>query len=148
MKRNVKKIDAFWDSSALVPLCVDQGASALAKAALKNKSLAVWWGTPVEMTSAFTRLLRGGEISPEDFRTALARLGQLRRRWIEVQPTEAVRDLAEKLLQRHSLRAADALQLAAALIWSRQNPQKRVFVCFDGRLAEGAKGENFTVETV
>ncbi len=144
----MKKIDAFWDSSALVPLCVDQGVSALAKAALKDKSLAVWWGTPVEMTSAFTRLLRSGDIGQEDFHIALARLAELRRRWIEVQPTEAVRVLAEKLLQRHSLRAADSLQLAAALIWSNQHPRERAFVCFDGRLAEAAGKESFSVETV
>jgi predicted nucleic acid-binding protein len=144
----VKKIDAFWDSSALVPLCVDQGASTLAKAALKHRSLAVWWGTPVEMMSAFARLLRSGDISQEDFEMALGRLAELRRRWIEVQPTEALRVVAEKLLQQHSLRAADALQLAAALVWAKQHPQKRAFVCFDGRLAEAAQKENLSVETL
>ena len=144
----MKKIEVFWDSSALVPLCVDQAASALSKAALKAKSLAVWWGTPMEMMSAFTRLLRSGEISQADFRIALTRLAELRRMWIEVQPTETVRLLAENLLQQHSLRAADAVQLAAALVWSNQHPRKRVFVCFDGRLSEAAEKENFTVRTV
>lgn len=146
--RNVKKTDAFWDSSALVPLCVDQGTSALAKTALKHRSMAVWWGTPAEMTSAFTRLVRSGEISPEDFRIALTRLAELRRRWIEVQPTEALRVLAEKLLQQHALRAADALQLAAAFIWSKQHQRKRTFVCFEGRLAEAADEDGFSVHTV
>jgi len=61
----------------------------------------------------------------------MARLTELRRRWIEVhQPTEVLRDLAEMLLQRHPLRAADAMQLSAALIWSKQLPRKRPFVCF------------------
>ncbi len=143
----MKKIEAFWDSSALVPLCVDQGASTLAKSAMKVKSLAVWWVTPVEMTSAFTRLLRSGEIRPEDFQVALARLTELRRRWIEVQPTEAVRVLAESLVGRHSLRAADALQLAAALVWSNGRPRGHAFVCFDGRLAEAAGREGFSLET-
>ena len=119
----MKKIEAFWDSSALVPLCVDQGGSTFAKADLKDKSLAVWWGASVEMTSAFTRLLRRGEISHDDFR-------------------------AEKPLQQHPLRAADALQLAAALVWSKLHPRMRAFVCFDGRLAEAASKENFSVETV
>ena len=143
----MKRIEAFWDSSALVPLCVDQGASTLAKSAMKVKSLAVWWATPVEMTSAFTRLLRSGEIRPEDFQVALARLTELRRRWIEVQPTEAVRVLAESLVGRHSLRAADALQLAAALVWSNGRPRGQAFVCFDGRLAEAAGREGFSLET-
>lgn len=144
----MKTTDAFWDASALVALCVDQGVSALAKSALKNRSLAVWWGTPVEMTSAFARLLRSGDIRQEHFEMALKRLAGLRRRWIEVQPTDAVRVMAENLLQQHSLRAADALQLAAALVWAKQQPQKRTFVCFDGPLAEAAQRERFWVETV
>ena len=144
----MKKIDAFWDASALVPLCVAQGTSGLAKTASKTKSIAVWWSSPVEMTSAFARLLRNQEIDQQDFRLAMARLTELRRRWIEVQPTETLRDLAEMLLQRYPLRAADAMQLAAALIWSKLLPRKRIFVCFDGRLAEAASKEGFSVQTV
>ena len=48
---------------------------------------------------------------------AMARLDYLRRRWHEVQPGDDVRDEAERLLTRHPLRAGDALQLSAALIW-------------------------------
>ena len=61
---------------------------------------------------------------------AAARLAGLRGMWIEVQPTETVRDLAESLVQRHPLRAADATQLAAALIWCKRQPRNRAFVCF------------------
>ena len=142
------KTDAFWDASALVPLCVNQGASPLARAALKNKTLAAWWGTPVEMTGAFSRLSRNGDIGRDSFRMAISRLAALRQRWVEVQPTEALRELAEELLLRHPLRAADSLQLAAALVWSNRQPRKRRFVCFDGRLAEAAANEGFTVETI
>jgi hypothetical protein len=80
--------------------------------------------------------------------SAIARLTELRQRWIEVQPTEVLRDLAEVLLQRHPLRAADAMQLAAALIWAKQLPRKRVFVCLDSRLAEAASKEGFSVQTL
>jgi predicted nucleic acid-binding protein len=100
------------------------------------------------MTSAFARLLRNLEIDQEDFRLAMARLAELRQRWIEVQPTGRLRELAEMLLQRHPLRAADAMQLAAALIWSKQLPRKRVFVCLDSRLAEAASKEGFSVQTI
>ncbi len=144
----MKKTDAFWDSSAMVPLCVGQGTGAFAKAALRNRSIAVWWGTSVAMTSAFACLLRSGEIHQTSFRRAVARLAELRRMWIEVQPTEPVRDLAEALVQWHPLRAADAMQLAAALIWSKRQPRNRTFVCFDGRLAEAAVKEGFSVETI
>jgi hypothetical protein len=46
------------------------------------------------MTSASARLLRNGEIDQQDFRLALARLTELRRRWIEVQPTAVLHELA------------------------------------------------------
>jgi uncharacterized protein len=144
----VKKTDAFWDSSAVVPLCVGQATSAFGSAAMRNRSITVWWGTSVEVTSAFARLLREGEIGSRSFRMAMARLAKLRGMWIEVQPAEPVRDLAEALVQRHPLRAADAMQLAAALIWSKRQPRSRSFVCFDGRLAEAAVKEGFTVEAI
>lgn len=142
----MKKVDAFWDTSAIVPLCVGQASSGFARKALKNKSIAVWWGTPVETASAFARLSRTGEIEQHHFRMAMARLAALGRMWIEVQPSDGLRELAEELIERHPLRAADALQLAAALIWSRRHPQKRAFVCLDGVLADAAGKEGFSVE--
>ena len=144
----MKKVDAFWDTSAIVPLCVGQAGSGFAREALRDKSIAVWWGTSVETTSAFARLARAGELDPQNFRMAMTRLAALRGMWIEVQPNEGLRNLAEELVQRHPLRAADALQLAAAVIWSRRQPRKRAFVCLDGRLAEAASQEGFSVEAM
>ena len=66
----------------------------------------------------------------------MMRLQLLRASWSEILPTEEVRDLAEALLIKHSLRAADSFQLAAALVWCGGKPRKRPFICFDVRLAE------------
>ena len=144
----MKKVDAFWDASAIVPLCVGQAGSGFAREALRSKSIAVWWGTPVETASAFARLVCAGELDQRDLRMTMTRLAALRGMWIEVQPSEGLRALAEGLIERHPLRAADALQLAAALIWSRRRPQKRSFVCLDGRLADAAGKEGFSVEAM
>ena len=144
----MKKVDAFWDASAIVPLCVGQAGSGFAREALRDKTIAVWWGTPVETVSAFARLARAGELDQRHLRMARTRLAALRGMWSEVQPGEALRELAEGLIERHPLRAADALQLAAALIWSRRRPQKRTFVCLDGRLADAAGKEGFSVEAM
>ena len=100
------------------------------------------------MASAFARLLRSGDLGERSFRMAVSRLTELRGMWIEVQPTEPVRDLAEALVQRHALRAADAIQLSAALVWSNRQPRNRAFICFDGRLAEAAGKEGFSVEAI
>jgi hypothetical protein len=65
--------------------------------------------------------------------------------WSEVQPVEAVRLRAERLLSIHPLRAADALQLASALIWAQETPGGLGFVCLDQNLREGALKEGFAV---
>ena len=144
----MRKIDSFWDSSALVPLCVEQRPSAVARAAIQSRSITIWWSTPVEITSAFARLLRNGEISRSDFEKAVNRLQALEGRWAEVLPTARLRELARTLIQKHPLRAADGLQLAAALVWCRERPAKRPLVCLDGPLAEAARSEGFQVEAL
>lgn len=144
----MEKIDAFWDASAIVPLCTDQGASLFARTALECRSVTVWWATPVEVVGAFCRLLRLGEISREEFEGAVSHLRSLQGRWMEVVPAERVRQLARGLVESHPLRAADALQLAAAVVWSAESPRGRLFVCLDQRLAAAAAGEGFEVLTL
>jgi hypothetical protein len=64
---------------------------------------------------------------------------------LEVAPTEAVRTLVSSLFEEHDLRAADALQLAAALVLCHEHPRNRAFVCFDAKLASAADATGFTV---
>jgi len=142
----VRKTDAFWDASALVPLCASQSASAFVRAALKSRSIVAWWAAPVEITGALCRFLRDGQINQRQFQRSRQRLESLRASWVEIPPVERVRELADVLLQRHPLRAADAFQLAAALVWCDERPAKRPFLCFDRRLAEAAVREGFEVE--
>ncbi len=131
----------FWDSSAIVPLCLVQPASARAQGLLKeDHEMIVWWGSTVEVTSAVARLHREGGLSPDGEESALGALRALEDRWYEVQPTVAVRRRAERLLRVHPLRAADALQLAAAIAWAGDPPQGSI-VTFDGRLARAARRE-------
>jgi hypothetical protein len=107
--------------------------------------MVVWRGTPLEARSAFARLVRNGQLTPEE-RTAAARLlRQLRTTWDEILPTEQVRSLAEDLPDSHGLRAADAAQLAAALVWCRERPKQRPMVCFDERLRTAAAAVGFAV---
>jgi hypothetical protein len=57
-----------------------------------------------------------------------------------------VRQRAERLLAVHSLRASDAFQLAAALLWSRGDTTQHAFVSWGERLREAARREGFRVE--
>lgn len=139
-------ITAFWDTSALVPLCCFQPQSAQARQVARTYSRqVVWWATVVEAFSSLNRLTRDGTINIKESAQALARLNYLRKRWNEIQPTEEVRDRAERLLRIHKLRAADALQLAAALVWCGDRPQGRVLIGADGNLSAAANAEGFAV---
>jgi predicted nucleic acid-binding protein len=132
----------FWDSSALVPLLVLQQASAGMRALYRrDASVVAWWGTPVECESALARQERGGRLPAAA--AARSRLHRFAETWQEVQPSDALRDQARRLLRVHDLRAADALQLAAAIAASEGRPGGLDFVCLDDRLAAAAEREGF-----
>ena len=136
----------FWDTSALVPLVVSQPASARIAALLRRDSaLAVWWGTPVEVANCLARLQREGALTQSELRRAQGSLEDLLTDAFEIQPTEEVRFRAVRLLAVHRLRAADALQLGAALLWSRERPRGVGFVSLDDRLRGVAAREGFQV---
>jgi predicted nucleic acid-binding protein len=141
----VKNTTAFWDASALVPLCVQEAASRRAQSHLKRFAPVVWWGSLVEVHSAICRLHRDQEITDLDKESAVRRLRLLSRGWKEILPGDHVRELATKLLDEHSLRAADSLQLAASLIWCEQRPSKRSFIYGDQRLGKAADSAGFSV---
>ncbi|MBI3970827.1 MAG: PIN domain-containing protein [Chloroflexi bacterium] len=137
---------SFWAASAVVPLGLHQPATGRLRQLLReHRRPVVWWGTPVEVRSALARLAGEGAIDQTGLEQAVERLTILRRSWAEVLPAEKVRALAETLRDRHGLRAADAPQLAAALVWCNQRPRKRPFVCFDQRLAQAASKVGFAV---
>ena len=134
---------AFWDTSALVPLCVQQQPSAAVRALLEQHEIAVWWATSVEMRSAFERLLRMGQLTQPEHVSAGIRLEKLRRGWRELQPTEALRAQAEAFLMSYPLKAADALQLAAAWTWCSGDVQRCTFISGDAQLLDAARQVGF-----
>jgi len=72
-------------------------------------------------------------------------LGAGERQWIEIPPTAAVREQAYRMLRVHPLRAADALQLAAALVAAQFEPRTLPFVSLDERLNQCAAREGFPI---
>jgi len=135
----------FWDTSAIAALLVEEPRSGIARELLGgDEQLAVWWSTPVECWSALARLRREGVLDQEAERASQGRLDVLRSVWHEISPSEEVRLQARRLLRVHRLRAADALQLAAAVVWSGASAQQE-FVSFDERLRDAADAEGFLV---
>ena len=134
----------FWDTSALVPLCVDEPESVGVKALLRDDpSMVVWWGSVIECWSALARRRREGVLRGADEESAQTFLRTLRESWIEVLPGEDVRARAGRLLRLHPIRSADAIQLAAALVWAG-DPTSGEIVVYDRRLREAARLEGLS----
>ena len=77
--------------------------------------------------------------------TKEAVLNALAKGWSEVLPSELVRQRAARLLFIHALRAAEAFQLVAALIWTEEALQGLEVVCLDQNLREWAFKEGCNV---
>src|SRR4051794_22543857 len=113
--------------------------------AKEDPLMLVWWATPVECVSAIARLERDGALTNEGATDALQRLDALAEGWNEVQPVEAARVAARRILRVHALRAADALQLAAAVVASEGSSGSLAIITLDDRLVDAARREGFVV---
>lgn len=136
----------FWDTSALVPLIVDEPSTPVMRHVLsQDPDVVVWMLTSVELLSTLGRL---GRLTP-DLADLLpgVRLDamDLFSRWAAVTHVEGVRRRAERLVGVHPLTAADALQLGAALLASSDRPETLGFVTLDEPLARSARLEGFRV---
>jgi predicted nucleic acid-binding protein len=126
----------------VVPLALNEPATlTMLKVLAEDHDQWVWWGTPVECASALARVERaGGRVDQ-----AFDRLDEFARAWREIAPSQAIRRTAQRLLRTHPLRAADAFQLAAAIIVAEGAPRSLPFVTLDSRLAQAAAREGFPV---
>ena len=138
----------FWDTSALLALRIDEPHRQLALDILEEDDrVAVWWGASVEYVSALSRRERDGSLTTAEVDLHLTHLRAMAQLWYEVQPSRRIKDSAQRLLRVHPLRAADSLQLAAALAVAEQDPTNVGFVCFDTRLNQAASREGFRIPT-
>jgi uncharacterized protein len=136
----------FWDASAVIALLANEpGRPRLIALLEQDPEVIIWWGTPVEIASALARREREAALSADDVSRALTLARELTDSWHEIMPSDAVRRTAERLLRVHSLRAADSLQLAAALIAADHDPSTLGLVALDARLSGAARREGFAV---
>ena len=136
----------FWDASAIVPLLIEERSSLALRTMLTDDPLMiVWWTTHTECVSALARLDREGLLDTQSLQAAHERLSQLAANWEEVEPRDEVRETAARFLRVHPLRAADALQLAAAFVAAARRPSSLEMVVIDDRLAAAAQKEGFSV---
>jgi predicted nucleic acid-binding protein len=139
----------FWDASAIVPLLMSEPMTGTLQAlAAKDPAMLVWWATEVECASAIARLERDGALDDAAVAQAFDRLKHLATAWHEVDPSDAVREAAVRFVRVHPLRAADALQLAAAFLAAERRPSSLELVTLDDRLTVAARKEGFVLTDV
>ena len=136
----------FWDASAIVPLLMTEPATRPLQAlAAKDPAMLVWWASEVECASAIARLEDDGALDETAVIQAFDRLKRLAGGWHEVDPNDSIREAAVRFLRVHPLRAADALQLAAAFVAAERRPSSLEVVTLDDRLAAAARKEGFVL---
>jgi predicted nucleic acid-binding protein len=136
---------SFWDSSALVPLCTNEPRSRLAGKFWKQfPQKIVWWETSVEICSALARLERENIITLQKRLNAEKRLEIIEKVWTEIQPAARIKELARTFPAQHKMKAADSLQLAAALFWCKEHPKGKDFISGDEKLIKVAQTVGFT----
>ncbi len=136
----------FWDTSAILALILQEVGAERLEELNSDGGAVVWWGSRVEAVSGLYRWHKHQRATADDtIAHLLDKISQFTQAAYEVQPTEEVRDVAGRMLRLHELRAADALQLAAALVWAGHHPAGIGFVCLDRRLRHAAAREGFEV---
>ena len=136
----------FWDSSALVALHVQQGSSRQMRDLYTSDAQILAWAlSDVEVRSAHCRLEREGAIDRDQFDEVVDQFESFWAGVHLVSAVDAVKARAKRLLGIHPLRAADALQLGAALTAVYDDPRRWEFVCLDSRLGDAARREGFAL---
>jgi uncharacterized protein len=129
----------FCDTSALVKLYVrEDGTDEVTEQAAACEVVAVSRITWVELMSALARRARE---QPQD----IALLAQVRQqvaldwpRYLKVELTQALLELAGDYAEAFALRAYDSVQLASAQTLHREMPGQVRFACSDSRLVKAA----------
>lgn len=134
----------YWDASALVALCVAEPATDALRH-LVGGGIVTWSISAVEIASAIERRARDGSLGSAERAAARTALTELAAAWTDVSALGPVRERALRLVAAHPLRAADAMQLGAALVAVTDRPEGHAFVCTDVRLRDAAAREGFLV---
>jgi hypothetical protein len=136
----------FWDSSAIIPLLVLEDKTEYCISAFQtDKEIMVWTMSKVEVFSALCRSFRENTLTEGTFELAKKRMTDLFDIAFKIASMSKVKERALRLLQVHTLKASDALQLASVLVATQEVTSKLPIMCFDEKLKQAAKLEGFAI---
>ena len=100
---------AFWDTSAILPLCCSQIFTKQSKKWLrKYPKIVVWRGTSVEINSGLARLKRNGDLTEQQTVKASRLWEKFRKTCRIVSPVERIIELANDLPENYGLQALNS----------------------------------------
>ena len=136
----------YFDASALVKRYMRETGSTTVRRLLLSDTPVTSRLSEVEVASALVRRAREGVFSTAERDRALAAFASDLEAILVVELTEDVTAGATGLLQRHQLRAGDAIQLASSVFLQEQLGETVPFVVFDRRLTDVARLEGLDVQ--
>ncbi len=132
----------YLDTSALVKRFVSEAGSREVQGLLTGgEPIASATIAYVEMYSGLTRRHREGVISQLQYRLVCRRFERDWLAFVKVELGAEILSSARSLIQRHGLRAFDAIHLASALGLQAAANEPVTFVAADQRLLRAAAGE-------
>lgn len=137
---------AYLDSSALVKLyVVEPGSDAVRRLLEEADAAATSAIAYAEIRSAVARRHREGDLSDSAVSRIKAALMADWEALFVLPATGAVARIAGDLAEEHALRGMDAVHLASALWFSRQQSGPITFAAWDERLARAAEASGFRI---
>ena len=138
----------FWDSSAIISLLVREPASSWARTLYAgDTAIVAAWTAQIECASAIVRRATEGSLTSDEARKAHQRLAALACEWIEILPTDRLKQEAVRMVSLHGLRTLDSVQMASAILAANARPEMLPFVTSDRVLAEAAERQGFPLVT-
>ena len=144
----------YVDTSALIKRYIDEVGSDWLRATLNAQpppSIIVVHLVIMEVTSALTRRIREDTLTPTDYvQVQNAFRADCLNEYEMVTAVGDIIDQANRLLEKHPLRAYDAVHLAAAVVANQQllahGFAPLIFLSADGRLNKAATAEGLAVD--
>lgn len=142
----------YADSSALLKKYVNETGSVWTRQALAAPAVVITAQLAlIEIASALNRRVRDGTVTAHDYaRLANDFRDECRDRFQIIALDQTVINLSWAVLERHALRAYDAIHLASALVMDRQWVETGlaapIFLAADDRLLKAAQAEGLAVD--
>lgn len=129
----------YFDASALVKRYVAEKGSDRVNELLNQGLPATSRLSVVEITSALARRWRQGDLKKDKLNEAISILNEDSEKFLLIELTPAVAQVAAKLLLSHRLRAGDAIQLGSCVYLKERTENAITFIGYDENLNETAR---------